>query len=62
MSKRLLIVDGDLVAYRHAAAAESRTIIAKHLDSGREKEFKTRTATQIATNMSPLCLAVFETN
>lgn len=43
MSKRLLIVDGDLVAYRHAAAAESRTIIAKHLDSGREKEFKTRT-------------------
>ena len=43
MSKRLLIVDGDLVAYRHAAAAESRTIIAKHLNSGREKEFKTRT-------------------
>lgn len=43
MIKRLLIVDGDLVAYRHAAAAESRTIIAKHLDSGREKEFKTRT-------------------
>ena len=43
MSKRLLIVDGDLVAYRHAAAAETRTIIAKHLKSSREKEFKTRT-------------------
>lgn len=43
MSKRLLIVDGDLVAYKHAAAAESRTIIAKHLKSGREKEFGTRT-------------------
>jgi 5'-3' exonuclease len=43
MSNRLLIVDGDLVAYRHAAAAESRTIIAKHLKSSREKEFKTRT-------------------
>lgn len=43
MSKRLLIVDGDLVAYKHAAAAETRTIIAKHLKSGREKEFSTRT-------------------
>ena len=43
MSKRLLIVDGDLVAYHHAAAAETRTIIAKHLKSGREKEFSTRT-------------------
>lgn len=43
MSNRLLIVDGDLVAYRHAAAAETRTIIAKHVKSGREKEFKTRT-------------------
>jgi hypothetical protein len=43
MSNRLLIVDGDLVAYRHAAAAETRTIIAKHLKSSREKEFKTRT-------------------
>jgi len=43
MSNRLLIVDGDLVAYRHAAAAETRTIIAKHLKSNREKEFKTRT-------------------
>ena len=43
MSNRLLIVDGDLVAYIHAAAAETRTIIAKHLNSGREKEFKTRT-------------------
>ena len=43
MSKRLLIVDGDLVAYKHAAAAETRTIIAKHLKSGREKEFGTRT-------------------
>ncbi len=36
-------MDGDLVAYRHAAAAETTAIIAKHLKSGREKEFKTRT-------------------
>lgn len=43
MEKRLLIVDGDLVAYKHAAAAETRSIIAKHLKSGNEKEFKTRT-------------------
>lgn len=43
MSKRLLIVDGDLVAYKHAAAAETRSIIAKHLKSGNEKEFSTRT-------------------
>lgn len=43
MNKRLLIVDGDLVAYKHAAAAETRSIIAKHLKSGNEKEFKTRT-------------------
>ena len=43
MSERLLIVDGDLIAYRHAAAAETRTVIVKHKKSGREKEFKTRT-------------------
>ena len=43
MNNRLLIVDGDLIAYRHAAAAETRSIIAKHLKSGREKEFATRT-------------------
>lgn len=43
MSNRLLIVDGDLLAYKHAAVAETRTIIAKHLKTNREKEFKTRT-------------------
>lgn len=43
MSERTLIVDGDLVAYRHAAAAEERTILAKSVKSGNVKEFKNRT-------------------
>jgi hypothetical protein len=41
--KKVLIIDGDLVAYRSAAAVEKRTIIAKHIKSGRTKEFNTRT-------------------
>lgn len=41
--QRVLIIDGDLVAYRSAAAIEKRTIIAKHLASGRTKDFNTRT-------------------
>jgi hypothetical protein len=43
MSNRLLIVDGDLVAFQQAAGIEKRTIIAKHLKSQREKEFSNRT-------------------
>jgi hypothetical protein len=43
MSERVLIVDADLIAYRYAAANEKRSIIAKHIKSGREKIFKTRT-------------------
>jgi hypothetical protein len=43
MAKKILIVDADLIAYRHAAAAEKRTVIVKHLKSGREKEFDNRT-------------------
>ncbi len=43
MTERVLIVDADLIAYQYAAANEKRTIIAKHLKSGREKIFKTRT-------------------
>lgn len=43
MIKKTLIVDGDLLAYRFAAAAEKRSVIVKHLASGKEKEFPTRT-------------------
>ena len=43
MTERVLIIDADLIAYRYAAANEKRTIIAKHLKSGREKIFNTRT-------------------
>jgi hypothetical protein len=43
MSERVLIIDADLIAYRYAAANEKRSIIAKHIKSGREKVFKTRT-------------------
>jgi hypothetical protein len=42
-TERVLIVDADLIAYQYAAANEKRTILAKHLKSGREKIFKTRT-------------------
>jgi 5'-3' exonuclease len=40
---KVLLIDGDLIAYKCAAAAESRTVIVKHLASGKEKEFKNRT-------------------
>lgn len=43
MTQRILIIDADLIAYRYAAANEKRSIVAKHLKSGREKIFKTRT-------------------
>jgi len=44
MTKKILIVDADLIAYRHAAAAEKRSVIVKHLKTQKEKEFDTRTA------------------
>lgn len=43
MSDRTLIIDGDLIAYRYAAAAEKRSIIATIKKSGNQKEFKNRT-------------------
>jgi hypothetical protein len=43
MTERVLIIDADLIAYQYAAANEKRSIVAKHLKSGREKIFKTRT-------------------
>jgi hypothetical protein len=43
MTQRILIIDADLIAYQYAAANEKRTINVKHLKSGREKIFKTRT-------------------
>jgi hypothetical protein len=44
MGRNTVIVDGDLIAYRFAAAGEERKINVKHIKSGREKLFKTRTA------------------
>lgn len=43
MTKRILIVDGDLIAYRFAAAGEQRTISVKHIKSEKERIFKNRT-------------------
>ena len=43
MSKRFNYIDGDLIAYKASAAAEERTIIAKHVN-GSEYSFKNRTA------------------
>lgn len=40
---RIALVDGDTLAFRSAASAEERSILVKHLKSGREKEFKNRT-------------------
>lgn len=39
----VLLVDGDILAYRAAAASEKRTVLIKHLPSGKEKVFKNRT-------------------
>lgn len=41
--KRVLLIDGDQIAYVCAAAAEERTILVKHKPTGIEKSFKTRT-------------------
>ncbi len=43
MTERVLIIDADLIAYQYAAANEKRTVNVKHLKSGKEKIFKTRT-------------------
>jgi len=40
---RVAIIDGDTLSYRSAAASEERTVVVKHLRTGREKEFKNRT-------------------
>lgn len=44
MSKTILLIDGDVIAYRAAAAAETRSVEVIHKSSGRSKIFKTRTA------------------
>jgi hypothetical protein len=44
MGKRILVIDGDLIAYRFAAAGEQRSICVKHIKSNKERIFKTRTA------------------
>jgi len=43
MSKTVVIYDGDLLAYRAAAATEERSVLIKHVASGKEKVFNTRT-------------------
>jgi hypothetical protein len=43
MSDRTLIIDGDLIAYKYAAGAEKRHIVATIKKSGNTKEFKNRT-------------------
>lgn len=44
MTKRILLIDGDLVVYRNAAAAERRFVDVTHIKSGRLKRFDNRTA------------------
>lgn len=39
----ILLVDADILCFRAAAAVEKRTVIVKHLKTGQEKEFTTRT-------------------
>ena len=43
MSKRIAIIDGDLLVYKCAAAAEERTILVTHKPTSISKSFKTRT-------------------
>lgn len=43
METDLVVIDGDLVAYRAAAANEKRSIIATHKSSGSKKKFNNRT-------------------
>lgn len=44
MTERILIIDGDFLAHRASAIAETRTVIVEHIKSGRTKEFETKTA------------------
>lgn len=44
MSNRVLILDGDSIAFRCSAAGEKRSVLVKHLPTGIEKSFKHRTA------------------
>lgn len=44
MNKRILLIDGDIIAYLCAAAAEERSILVTHQPTGITKSFKTRTA------------------
>lgn len=44
MTNRVLILDGDSIAYRCSAAGEQRSVLVKHTPSGIEKSFKHRTA------------------
>lgn len=41
--KRVLIIDGDIAIFRNAAVIEKRSVLVKHLPSGRSKVFKNRT-------------------
>lgn len=43
MTKRISIIDGDLLVYKCAAAAEERSIVVTHQPTGITKSFKTRT-------------------
>ena len=43
MSKTILIIDADVIVYKYAAPLDVRGINVKHIKSGREKSFKTRT-------------------
>lgn len=43
MTKRLVVIDGDLVAYRCAAATEKRTVLAVNKETLEEVEFDTAT-------------------
>lgn len=42
--KNILLVDADILCFRAAAAAETRTVIVKHKKTGETKEFENRTA------------------
>ena len=46
MSKRVLILDGDTIAFRCSAVGEQRSIIVTHTPTGIQKSFKHRTAFQ----------------
>lgn len=43
MQKRVLIFDGDSIAFRASAAIDNRSVLVKHLPSERTKVFKNRT-------------------